>query len=42
MKVKYFENGIKVTFRLGQEIKTISGTPLDVWFRVSALTGIKF
>lgn len=42
MKIKYLEIGIKVTFRLGEEIKVISGYPKDVWEQISFLKGLKF
>lgn len=42
MKIKYIENGIRVTFNLGDKIKIISGIPTDVWNQISFLTGIAY
>lgn len=42
MKIKYFENGIKVTFRVGKQIKTICGTPTHVWLEVSKIINLNY
>ena len=42
MKIKYLENGIRVTFNLDNQIKIISGIPIDVWTQISILKGIAY
>lgn len=42
MKIKYLNKEIIVEFRLGNEIKIISGLPNDVWKEISLLKGLKF